>query len=290
MGYTRNPPARTQAALDTRVAVTPGAYPVPRGPVATGAIALAPRPDSRAGLVTELPLSIVIPAYNEETRLPASLARISDVLERRGEPYEVLVVVNGSTDRTDDVVKAAAERDDNIRLIVTPTPGKGRAVRIGMAEARGERIVFADADLSTPIEEVIELAEQLDDRHQVVIASREGSGARRVGEPYLRHLMGRVFNLLVQTLAVRGIQDTQCGFKAFTRAAARDVFSRQQISGFGFDVEVLFVARKLGYGIKEVPVTWEYAASSRVDPLRDTIRMFRDVVRVRLNDLRGTYR
>jgi dolichyl-phosphate beta-glucosyltransferase len=101
--------------------------------------------------------------------------------------------------------------------------------------------------------------------------------------------MGRVFNLLVQVLAVRGIQDTQCGFKAFTRTCARDVFSRQRIVGFGFDVEVLFVARRLGYGIKEVPVTWEYAASSRVDPLKDTIRMLRDVVRVRMNALRGEY-
>jgi dolichyl-phosphate beta-glucosyltransferase len=234
-------------------------------------------------------LSLIVPAYNEESRLPATLTRISDALTARGAPYEVLVVVNGSTDRTEDVVKAAAEVDPNIRLIVTPLPGKGRAVRIGVAEARGERIVFADADLSTPIDEVIGLTDQLDDRHQVVIASREGSGARRVGEPYVRHLMGRVFNLLVQVMAVRGIQDTQCGFKAFTRACARDVFSRQRIVGFGFDVEVLFVARKLGYCIKEVPVTWEYAASSRVDPLKDTIRMFRDVIRVRVNALRGEY-
>ena len=234
-------------------------------------------------------LSLVIPAYNEESRLPATLILVSEALQLRGEPYEVLVVVNGSTDRTEDVVKAASERDPNIRLLVTPLPGKGRAVRIGVSEARGDRIAFADADLSTPIDEVIGLTEQLDDQYQVVIASREGTGARRVGEPYLRHLMGRVFNLLVQTLAVRGIQDTQCGFKAFTRTCARDVFGRQHIVGFGFDVEVLFVARKLGYGIKEIPVTWEYAASSRVDPLRDTVRMFRDVVRVRLYDLRGEY-
>ncbi|MCC7372633.1 MAG: glycosyltransferase family 2 protein [Chloroflexi bacterium] len=240
-------------------------------------------------MVTDPLLSLIIPAYNEESRLPATLARISDALEVRGEPYEVLVVVNGSTDRTEDVVKAAAQRDSNIKLIVTPLAGKGRAVRIGVSEARGDRIVFADADLSTPIEEVIGLTDRLSARHQVVIASREGAGARRVGEPYTRHLMGRVFNLLVQALAVPGIQDTQCGFKAFTRACAHDVFSRQRVVGFGFDVEVLYVARMLGYGIKEVPVTWEYAASSRVDPLRDTIRMFRDVLRVRLNALRGEY-
>jgi dolichyl-phosphate beta-glucosyltransferase len=240
--------------------------------------------------VTEDLLTIVIPAYNEESRLPATLVKIGEAFESRGEPYEVLVVVNGSTDRTAEVVKAGAERDANVRLIVTQLRGKGLEVKIGIGVARGDRIVFADADLSTPIEEVIALADQLDERHQVVIASREGSGARRVGEPYIRHLMGRVFNLLVQVMAVRGIQDTQCGFKAFTRECAQDVFRRQRIVGFGFDVEVLYLARRLGYGIKEVPVTWEYAASSRVDPVKDTIRMFRDVLAVRWNDLRGLYR
>ena len=260
----------------------------PGEPVHAGTRALTHA--SRAALVTGPLLTIVIPAYNEESRLPATLTKIGDAFEARGEPYEVLVVVNGSTDRTAEVVKAGAERNANVRLVLTPLRGKGRAVRIGIGEARGDRIVFADADLSTPIEEVIALADQLDERHQVVIASREGSGARRVGEPYTRHLMGRVFNLLVRTLAVPGIQDTQCGFKAFTRQCAQDVFKRQRIVGFGFDVEVLFVARRLGYGIKEVPVTWEYAASSRVDPVKDTVRMFRDVLAVRWNDLRGLYR
>jgi dolichyl-phosphate beta-glucosyltransferase len=285
MSYTPNPLERAGA----RVPVMPRPRPASAGrPVHAGkrTLTLAPR----AALVIDPLLTLVIPAYNEESRLPESLSRISEALEIRGEPYEVLVVVNGSTDRTADVVKAAADRDANIRLIVTSLRGKGRAVKIGITEARGDRIVFADADLSTPIEEVVALADRLDDRNQVVIASREGSGARRVGEPYARHLMGRIFNLLVQVLAVRGIQDTQCGFKAFTRQCAHDVFSRQQIVGFGFDVEVLYVARRLGYGIKEVPVNWAYAASSRVDPVKDTIRMFRDVLAVRWNDLRGIYR
>jgi dolichyl-phosphate beta-glucosyltransferase len=285
MSYTRLPLQRAGARVPLTSRLRPAS---PGESVQAGARTqtLAPR----AALVIEPLLTLVIPAYNEESRLPATLTRISEAFEARGEPYEVLVVVNGSTDRTADVVKAAAERDSNVRLIVTTLRGKGRAVKIGISEARGDRIVFADADLSTPIDEVIALAEQLDDRHQVVIASREGSGARRLGEPYVRHLMGRVFNFLVQIMAVRGIQDTQCGFKAFTRQCAQDVFSRQQIVGFGFDVEVLYVARRLGYGIKEVPVTWAYAASSRVDPVKDTIRMFRDVLAVRWNDLRGQYR
>ena len=239
--------------------------------------------------MTEPFLSLVVPAYNEEGRLPASLARMSAYLSSRGHRYEVIVVVNGSTDRTVDVAKAATRTDPSIRVIQSSRRGKGLAVRLGVLAARGERVIFCDADLSTPIDEVVGLADRLDDRYPVVIASREGLGSRRIGEPYLRHLMGRVFNGLVRALAVPGIQDTQCGFKAFTRTAARDVFSRQTIDGFGFDVELLYLARRLGYRVREVPVTWVYAASSRVDPLRDTVRMFADVLRVRLNALRGRY-
>jgi dolichyl-phosphate beta-glucosyltransferase len=239
--------------------------------------------------VTNPTLSLVIPAYNEESRLPATLSRVSTYLAGRAEPYEVLVVVNGSTDRTAEVVKAAAESDPHLRLLVTEVAGKGRAVKLGVEAAQGAWIVMADADLSTPIEEVVALAERLSDRYQVVIASREGSGAHRHSEPYIRHLMGRVFNLLVRILAVPGIQDTQCGFKAFTRECARNIFPRQRIDGFGFDVELLFIARQHGYGILEVPVTWVYSDNTRVDKVRDTIRMFRDVIRVRLNALRGAY-
>jgi glycosyltransferase involved in cell wall biosynthesis len=239
--------------------------------------------------VTAPHLSLVIPAYNEEQRLPATLEKVSAYLASRPGTYEVLVVDNASIDDTAGVVLAAAGLDPRIRLLQTVTRGKGHAVKRGMTEAAGERIAFCDADLSTPIEEVVALAERCDQATPVVIATREGLGARRVGEPVIRHLMGRVFNAVVRTLAVGGIQDTQCGFKAFNRAAAREIFSRQTIDGFGFDVEILFIARKRGYRILEVPVTWVYAPSSRVDPLRDTIRMFRDVVRVRLNDLQGRY-
>lgn len=239
--------------------------------------------------MTEFALSVVIPAYNEEGRLPSTLARVTEYLTARGCPYEVLVVVNGSTDRTADVAKVAADRDPNVRLILTPLRGKGRAVRIGVCEARGDRVLFCDADLSTPIDEVVALADLLGARYQMVIATREGHGSRRIGEPYFRHLMGRVFNAFVRALAVPGIQDTQCGFKAFTRECARDIFARQTVNGFGFDVELLYVACKRGYAVLEAPVTWVYRASSRVDPIRDTVRMFGDVLRVRWNDLLGRY-
>ena len=239
--------------------------------------------------MTERSLSVVIPAYNEESRLPSTLAHVSEYLASRRDPYEVIVVVNGSTDRTAEVAKAAAERDPNLRLVLTPLRGKGRAVKIGVGEALGERVLFCDADLSTPIDEAVALADRLGEEFGVVIATREGSGSRRVGEPYVRHLMGRGFNLVVRALALPGIQDTQCGFKAFTRAAARDIFPRQTLPGFGFDVEILYIARKRGYRILEVPVTWVYRSSSRVEPVRDTFRMFTDLLRVRLNDLRGRY-
>lgn len=239
--------------------------------------------------MTSVSLSLIIPAYNEERRLPATLAEVMRYLGERGQPYEILVVVNGSTDRTAEVAKAAAERDPNLRLILTPLRGKGRAIKIGVGESRGERVLFCDADLSTPIHEAVALADQVDQRHPIVIASREGSGSRRLGEPYTRHLMGRGFNALVRLLAVPGIQDTQCGFKAFSRDCALDLFGHQTIPGFGFDVELLYIARKRGYPIRELPVTWVYRASSRVDPVRDTVRMFGDLLRVRLNGWRGHY-
>jgi dolichyl-phosphate beta-glucosyltransferase len=239
--------------------------------------------------VTAPLISLVIPAYNEESRLPTALDRVSAYLARRGGRHEVIVVVNGSTDRTVEVARAAAARDPAIRVIDTPRRGKGHAVRLGVLDAKGDVILFCDADLSTPIAEAVGLTDHLDGRYEVAIATREGLGSRRVGEPYLRHLMGRVFNALVRAVAVPGIHDTQCGFKAFTAAAARDIFRRQTIDGFGFDVELLYLARRRGYKIREVPVTWVYAATSRVDPLRDTLRMIGDVVRVRLNAARGRY-
>jgi dolichyl-phosphate beta-glucosyltransferase len=161
-------------------------------------------------------------------------------------------------------------------------------VRTGALEARGNLVVFCDADLSQPVEEITRLA-LLIDGAQVAIASREGEGARRDNEPPYRHMMGRAFNWIVRILAVPGIQDTQCGLKCFTRPAAHNIFSRQTVNGFGFDVEVLFIARKLGYRIVEVPITWRHVPASRVDPVRDTLRMLVDVVRVRINGALGVY-
>jgi len=235
-------------------------------------------------------LSLVIPAYNEQARLPYTLSEIERYACSERLDCEVIVVDNGSRDATSVVVQQAASRFPRLRLVRTDRRGKGLAVRTGVLTAQVDVIVFADADLSWSVEDLLRIPELVDERTAaLVIGSREGYGARRVGEPVYRHLMGRVFNRVVQALAVPGIEDSQCGFKAFDRSAAHAIFSRQRIEGFGFDVEILYLARRLGYAIKVVPLHWEHKENSRVDPLRDTLLMLSDVVSVRLNGWRGVY-
>ncbi|MFQ6014915.1 MAG: dolichyl-phosphate beta-glucosyltransferase [Anaerolineae bacterium] len=245
-------------------------------------------------------LSIVIPAYNEEQRLPGNLEKITLYLDRQPYPAEVIVVDDGSEDDTVAVVQQFVTTHPNVRLIENDHRGKGYTVRTGMLKARGKYILFTDADLATPIEEMDKLLAYLEEGYDIAIGSREGLGARRYDEPWYRHLMGRVFNFIVRSLTVGGFQDTQCGFKSFRRQAAHDLFGRVQLYGneaqpvkgamvTGFDVEILFLARKAGYRIKEVPVEWHYGASSKVNPLLDSVRMFKDVLQVRVNDWKGLY-
>jgi len=235
-------------------------------------------------------LSLVIPAYNEQARLPYTLSEIQRFVCAERLEYEVIVVDNGSRDATSVVVQQAAIRFPRLRLVRTDRRGKGLAVRTGVLAAQGDVIVFADADLSWSVEELPRFQALVDEREAaLVIGSREGYGARRVGEPIYRHLMGRVFNRIVQSVAVPGIEDSQCGFKAFSRSAALEIFRRQRLHGFGFDVEILYLARRLGYSIKVVPLNWEHKENSRVEPLRDTLLMLSDVVAVRLNGWRGRY-
>jgi glycosyltransferase involved in cell wall biosynthesis len=234
-------------------------------------------------------LSLVLPAYNEQARLPFTLSEIESYVCRERIDCEVIVVDNGSRDATSAVVTQSARTFPNLRLLRTDKRGKGLAVRTGMLAAHGDVVVFGDADLSWGVDELARFAAQVGAESPVVIGSREGVGARRVGEPFYRHIMGRVFNGVVQALAVPGIEDSQCGFKAFRADAAQAIFSRQRINGFGFDVEVLYLARRLGFDIRVVPLLWEHKENSRVAPVRDTLTMLGDVLRVRLNDSRGAY-
>ncbi|MBI4491314.1 MAG: glycosyltransferase family 2 protein [Chloroflexi bacterium] len=233
-------------------------------------------------------LSIVIPAYNEQHRLPASLERLREYLGERRYGYEVVVVDNASTDATAAMVQQTAEGWPQLRLLSIAERGKGIAVKVGALEAKGELVMLCDADFSMPADQIAPFLLLLE-QYDLAIATREGVGSKRVGEPQYRHLMGRVFNGLVRFLAVPGFQDTQCGFKGFTRRSVEAIFPRLTVHGFGFDVEVLYLARRYGLSVVEVPIVWFYQADSRVDPWRDTLRMLGDVLRVRWNGARGQY-
>lgn len=234
-------------------------------------------------------LSIIIPAYNEEHRLPASLEQIDRFLSTQSYTYEVIVVENGSSDHTVEVVEEYQDRYPYLQLIQSTRRGKGLAVKLGMLAAGGQYRFLADADLSMPIEEIsLFLPPKLPD-FDVAIASRELPGAERIGEPRYRHLVGRVFNALVRWLALPGLNDTQCGFKCFTAEAARAIFPLQTLEGMSFDAEALFIARHLGFRIVEVPIHWYFNPDSRVRLVDDSLRMAGDLLAIRRNAKKGLY-
>ena len=234
-------------------------------------------------------LSIVIPAHNEEARLPVSLSKVFAFLERQTYQAEVVIVENGSRDRTAQVVEAMVPDHPNLRLFREQARGKGLAVRRGMLEATGAYRFICDADLSMPIEEVNRFLPPALENADIAIASREAKGAIRYGEPFHRHWFGRVFNLLVRVLAVPGFQDTQCGFKCLRADVARDLFRVQQLDGWTFDVELLFIASKRGYRVVEVPIPWYYNPGSRVSLIRDPLAMLNDLFLIRRNWRQGVY-
>ena len=246
-------------------------------------------------------LTIVVPAYNERQRISATVARITEFMSAQDYAAELLVVDDGSDDGTAEMLDSLRNgASPPIDVIRNDHRGKAYTVRTGMLAARGRYVLFSDADLSTPIEEVSGFLPYFEDGYDVVIGSREAPGARRFDEPATRHLMGRVFTRAVQIITGQRFEDTQCGFKAFSRAASQEVFSRVRLYGAnspvikrsrvtGFDVELLFLARKLNMRIREVPVRWYYSAGSKVDPLRDSLQNLADVLKVRLYDLQGRY-
>jgi dolichyl-phosphate beta-glucosyltransferase len=237
--------------------------------------------------VSGLSLSVVIPAYNEARRLPATLVRVREHLAARGLTHEIVVVDDGSADDTAAVARAAG---DAVRVLRhEPNRGKGYAVRRGMLAATGERRLMTDADLSTPIDELARLEAEVDRGFDVAIGSRAVAGARiEVRQPAYREAMGRLFNVLVQALLLPGLSDTQCGFKLFTAAAAAAAFGACRLDGFCFDVEALYVARRHGLRIAEVPIVWRNDAATRVG-IGGGGAAFLDLLRIRLLALRGAY-
>jgi glycosyltransferase involved in cell wall biosynthesis len=234
-------------------------------------------------------LSIVIPAHNEASRLPPSLLKIQEFLALQPYSAEVLVVENGSLDRTLEIARDFARSVPFLRVLHEEERGKGLAVRRGMLEALGEYRFICDADLSMPIEQVNRFLPPALAQPEIAIGSREISGAVRYHEPAYRHLIGRVFNTLVRWAALPGLQDTQCGFKCFHRAAAEAIFPLQTLPGMSFDVEVLYIARKLGFSIQEVPIDWYFDPDSRVRLVQDSMRMFTDLMAIRRNAQQGLY-
>lgn len=236
-------------------------------------------------------ISVVIPAFNEESRLRPTVDETVEYFRRRRSAFEIIVVDDGSRDGTSRLVSEMELIVPELRLIrLAANRGKGYAVRTGILNSRGARVLIADADGSTPIAEVERLEGALDGGAAVAIGSRALSSAEtEVKAKLYRRLIGRSFHLWVKVFAVRGIRDTQCGFKLFGGAAAHDLFSRMRMNGFSFDVEVLLNAQRRGYRIAEVPVNWEHRAGSRVNLLKDSLRMARDVVIIRSHAMRRHY-
>lgn len=244
-------------------------------------------------------LSVIIPSYNELTNLKRGvLDQVAQYLQSQSFSYEVILSDDGSTDGTVELLHAFAKNHPSFRVLANPHAGKGPTVKAGMLAAKGQWRLFTDFDQSTPLSEVAKLL-PFTDRFDIITGSREETGAKRTSEPIHRHIMGRVFNSLVQFLAVPGMKDTQCGFKLFSQAATEKLFPALYIYGGqislkdaftgAFDVELLFLAKKYHFTIKEVGVTWLHFASDRVSPLKDSLRMFRDIIRIRLADLSGKY-
>jgi dolichyl-phosphate beta-glucosyltransferase len=234
-------------------------------------------------------LSVVVPAYNEEVRIGPSLERLAEYYGDQSYDWDVTIVSDGSTDRTNAIVQEFAASNAKFKLLAySPNRGKGYAVRRGILEASGEWILFCDADLATPQEETEKLITHMQQGADIAIGSRPLKESNlEVRQPRLREFLGRCFNRAVQLLAIKGIDDTQCGFKMFNRKAAQDVFSRCRLDGFSFDFEALMIARDLGYRIDEVPIRWSHQEGSKVVLMRDGPRMLRDLVKLRLKGKRA---
>ena len=251
-----------------------------------------PRPQPATRPQVEPSLSIVVPMYNEAKRMAGSVPRLIEYFEHQPYSYEYVIVDDGSSDGTPDLAREYFGAGENVNLIEShPNRGKGHAVKLGMLAARGKVILFLDANMSTPRSEDEKFLAWFDQGYQIVIGSRKMSGANiTYHQPLWRESLGKVFTWLTNKIATNGLSDITCGFKAFTKEAAQALFSRSEIDDWSFDAEVLFVAQRMGYRIKEVPVTWHDIPGTKVRLWKDAIRSLNGLLKIRLNWMRGRYK
>ena len=228
-------------------------------------------------------LSIIVPAHNEENRLSETLSQLVNFTNSQDYTSEIVIVENASTDRTLEIAQGFAIDHPGVQVLHDDRPGKGLAVQTGMLAAQGEYRFICDADLSMPANEITRFLPPSLAGVDIAIASREAPGAVRYNEPPMRHFVGRVFNNLVRLIILRGLQDTQCGFKCFTQEAAEVLFPLQTVTGWTFDVEILAIAQRLGFKIVEVPIPWYYFGSSKVRVFQDSVKMALDLIRIRVS-------
>ena len=242
-------------------------------------------------------MSIIIPAYNEERRLPSTLEKIAQFISQQTYNAEIVVVENGSTDRTSEIAKFYENEypgppipgKPSFRLISEAIRGKGNAVKRGMLESHGNYLFMCDADLSMPITELERFIPPKLTDFDIAIGSREADGSIRFNEPHYRHLGGRAVNTMIRLLALPELHDTQCGFKCFRGRTAADLFKKQTLTGWSFDIELLFIARKRKLKIVEIPIPWYFNPESKLNVIQDTIHMGIDILKIRLNALLGKY-
>ena len=234
-------------------------------------------------------LSIIIPAHNEENRLPRTLEQVFSFLKLQSYTSEVVVVENGSSDNTLEIARQFSDLYPNLVVIKEEQRGKGNAVRRGMLSARGDYRFICDADLSMPIEDLQKFLPPTLENFDIAIGSREAPGAIRYNEPPYRHIGGRAINLAIRSLILPGLNDTQCGFKCFRADVTEELFHKQTLTGWSFDIELLHLARRKKLRIREIPIRWYFDPDSKVSAVRDALRMIGDIFRIHINQLRGVY-
>jgi len=236
-------------------------------------------------------ISLVIPAYNESQIIADTIDKALAYLSKKNYSFEIIVVDDGSIDDTRDVVGNLSKKCPFLRLICNSHLGKGASVKSGVLFSRGEYVLFSDADLSTPLEELEKMLPLLVDDYDVVVGSRALTGSTLLKKQgWFRRTMGKTFNVFIKLLVFNGINDTQCGFKCFKKVTAHRLFSSQRLNGFCFDVEILYIAKKIGYRVKEIPISWANRCDSRVRLVRDSLSMAVDILRIKANELRGMYK